>query len=259
MQRTEVVVVRVVPTRMWHALVDDEVAGKAHATRRPDGRYFVAVDAWLDEVFDTLLGAVGDDLPRELATIVGEADDEELDRWTRWGFAERRRDDEYELRPADADGRPASVPAGYRLISAADADVDLLRRLDDDVRQDVPGTRGWVNDPDEFAEQLVRSPLFDPATSLVAVDAAGGYAGLVHVRVAPRWARLALVGVRPEHRRRGLGRALVGAALQPLRERGVALVLAEADVADPAARALLDGFGARRTGGTVELVRSAGG
>ncbi len=254
MQRTELVVVRVVPTRMWHALVDDEVAGKAHVVRRPDGRFFVAVDAWLDEVFDALLDAVLEDVPRTVSTIAGEADAAELDRWRRRGFTERRREDEYEIPLLDT--RPHPVSAGYALVSAADADLDALRRLDDDLRQDVPGTRGWVNDPDEFAEATLHPGLFDPATSLVAVEeATGAYVGLVRIGVARRWAKLGLVGVLPGHRRRGLGRALLGAALQPLRDRGVGMVLAEADARDEAARRLLGRFRARRSGGTVELVR----
>jgi GNAT superfamily N-acetyltransferase len=257
-QRTELVVVRVIPTRMWHALVDDEVAGKAHVLRRPDRRYFVAIDAWRNEVFDALLDAVVHDLPHELSTIADEADDGELARWTRRGFEERRREDEYEIPLHDPGRHVAPVPAGYSLISAADADVDALRRLDDDLRQAVPGTRGWVNDPDEFVDQTLHSTLFHPATHLVGVEeASGAYAGLVRVRVARRWAKLGLVGVRAGHRRRGLGRAMVAAALQPLPDRGVKLVLAEADAASAPSQALLASFDARRTGGTIELVRDA--
>jgi GNAT superfamily N-acetyltransferase len=252
----ELVVVRVVPTRMWHALVDDEVAGKAHVLRRPDRRYFVAIDAWREEVFDALLDAVIHDLPHQLSTIAGETDEAELGRWTRRGFEQRRREDEYEIPLADPGPLVVPVPAGYSLISAADADVDALRRLDDELRQDVPGARGWVNDPEEFVEQTLHSRLFHPATYLVAVEeTTGAYAGLVRVWVARRWAKLALVGVRPDHRRRGLGRAMVAAAFRPLCDRRVQLVLAEADAASGPSRALLVGFGARRSGGTLELVR----
>lgn len=258
MQRTELVVVRVVPTRMWHALEDDEVAGKAHVVRRPDRRYFVAIDAWRDDVFDALLDAVLGDLPFNLSTIAGEEDDEELARWTRRGFEERRHEDEYEVPLVGHSGHRATAPAGYALVPAQDVDVDVLRLLDDELRQDVPGTRGWVNDPDEFQAQTLRSPLFHSATSLVAVEeATEAHVGLVRVSVAPRWAKLGLVGVRPEHRRRGLAGALVAAAFRPLRDGGVQLVLAEADAGNEPARALLAGFGARRTGGTFELVRNA--
>jgi ribosomal protein S18 acetylase RimI-like enzyme len=261
MRRLGVDVVRVVPTRMWHALVDDEVAGKAHVVRRPDRRWFVAIDAWRTEVFDALLDAVLGDLPHDLFTLVPDTDDDELTRWTRRGFGEHRREDEYEI-PAGS-GSAAAVPtaghvlpAGYVLMPAADADLDALRRLDEDLRQDVPGMRGWVNDPDEFAEQALGSALVDPETSLVAVEeATGAYAGLVRVWVARHWARLSLIGVRRDDRRQGLGRALAAAAFAPLGARGVDVVLTEADTDDAAARSLLAALGARRTGGMIELVR----
>jgi GNAT superfamily N-acetyltransferase len=257
-QLTDLVVVRVVPTRMWHALVDDEVAGKAHVVSRPDRRHFVAVDAWRDDVFDALLEAVVHDLSRELATLVGETDDEELARWTRHGFREWRREDEYEIRP-QAGGIPAApVPPGYRLVGAGDVDLDALRRLDDEVRQDVPGMQGWVNDADTFGEQTLYSPLFRAARSLVAVDeVTGACAGLLYVRAAPRWAKVGLLGVGREHRRRGLGLALLAQALRRLADDGIGIALAEADSTHEPARALLSAVGARRTGGTVELVRKA--
>jgi hypothetical protein len=53
--------------------------------------------------------------------------------------------------------------------------------------------------------------------------------GLVRVGMARRWAKLAFVGVRPGHRRRGLGRAMVPAAFRPLRDDRIYLVLVEAD------------------------------
>src|SRR3954467_14164772 len=98
---------------MWHALVDDEVAGKAHVARRPDRRYFVAIDAWRDEGFDALLDAVIDDLPHELCTVAGEEDEGYPARWTGRGFEPRRREDEYEIPLAASDRGPAAVPPGY--------------------------------------------------------------------------------------------------------------------------------------------------
>jgi ribosomal protein S18 acetylase RimI-like enzyme len=255
---TELVVVRVVPTRMWHALVDDEVAGKAHAVRRPDRRFFVAIDAWRDDVFDALLDAVVHDLPHELSTIAAEADDIELARWTRRAFQIRRQDDEYEIPLDGVDGPVAPVPAGYSLLSPAEADIDEVCRLDEELRRTVPPTRAWVNDRDEFAEQMLHSTVFRPGTHLVAVEqATRAYVGLVRVWVTRRWAKLAFVGVRPAHRRRGLARAMVAATFGPLRDQGIDLVLAEADADDVPSQALLAGFGARRTGGTYELVRDA--
>jgi hypothetical protein len=50
---------------------------------------------------------------------------------------------------------------------------------------------------------------------------------------------------------------MVAAAMLPLRDAGVDVVLAEADATSMPSRALLAGFGANRTGGTLELVREA--
>jgi hypothetical protein len=47
----------------WHALDDDEVAGRAHALRRPDSRVFVSVDTWRDDVFRLPVAALIQDLP----------------------------------------------------------------------------------------------------------------------------------------------------------------------------------------------------
>jgi prolyl-tRNA editing enzyme YbaK/EbsC (Cys-tRNA(Pro) deacylase)/ribosomal protein S18 acetylase RimI-like enzyme len=215
----------------------------------------VAIDAWRTEVFDALLDAVLDDLPHDLFALVPDAHDDELARWAWRGFDEHRREDEYEI-PVGPEPRAAVLPSGYVLVSAADADLDALRHLDEVLRQDVPGMRGWVNNPDEFAESTLGSALFDPATCLVAVEEATGVcAGLVRAWVARRWARLGLVGVLSAHRRQGLGTALTAAAFRPLPGRSVGVVLAEADVANLPAQALLARFGARRTGGSIELVR----
>ncbi|MGW4485810.1 hypothetical protein ACWEOE_18455 [Amycolatopsis sp. NPDC004368] len=46
-------ITRVAP-RLWHALHDDRVTGRAEATTRADGRVFLSVDAWHRSVFDQL-------------------------------------------------------------------------------------------------------------------------------------------------------------------------------------------------------------
>jgi RimJ/RimL family protein N-acetyltransferase len=103
----------------------------------------------------------------------------------------------------------------------------------------------------------VDAPWFDPATYPVAVDTAGEPAGLARVwrRRDGGTPRLGLVAVRRPYRRRGLATALLHRAFAPLAARGVTEVSAEVDAANAASRALLDRFGTRRTGGTVELLR----
>lgn len=252
------VIVRVTPEVHWHALDDDEVAGRAHALHRPDRRVFVSVDTWREDVFGALVNAVAQDLRRDLYTTVDEADGEQLGRWSSIGFAEHRREDEYliPIAPQATGLHQAAFPAGFSAISADAADEGRLRALDETLRADVPGSDGWVNDPDQFHEYTFDPRHFDPATYLLAVhDSSGQYAGLARVWNDPDHPRLGLIGVVSSHRRRGLARALLAAAFRPLHARGITHVTAEADITNEPSTALLNRIGARRTGGTIELLR----
>jgi ribosomal protein S18 acetylase RimI-like enzyme len=120
----------------------------------------------------------------------------------------------------------------------------------------VPGTSGWLWDPGDFREETFDSPSFDPATYLVAVEPADGeYVGLVRVWNDPGRPRLGLIAITQPYRRQGLARALLGRAFRVLHDRGQDEVTAEVDDSNPAATSLLRSLGARRTGGSVELIR----
>jgi ribosomal protein S18 acetylase RimI-like enzyme len=250
-----VVIERVVPHRLWHALEDDRVVGRAHLRRRPDDRAFVAADAWREPVTLALLDAVAADVPGDLHTLAGEDDADQLALLASAGYAVLRREDEFvvPLGPALA-ATAGPVPDGVSIVPADEKESDRLARLDERLRQDVPGSAGWVNDPAEF-RALTFDQHFDPRLYLVAVID-GEYAGLVRLRRGNRVPRLGLVGVLRWHRRRGLARALLHAAFVPLVERGIELVSAEADTTNGPAQALLAALGARRTGGSVELRRA---
>jgi ribosomal protein S18 acetylase RimI-like enzyme len=73
----------------------------------------------------------------------------------------------------------------------------------------------------------------------------------------PGHPRLGLIGVSPGYRRRGLAKVLLEAVFAPLRDRGISEVAAEVDATNTASNALLRGIGARRVGGSIELVRRA--
>ena len=250
-----VVIERVVPNRLWHALEDDRVVGRAHLRRRPDDRAFVAADAWLEPVTRALLDAVASDVPGDLHTLAGEDDADQLALLAAAGYAVVRREDEFvvPVRPALA-ATAGPVPDGATIVPADEKESDRLARLDDRLRQDVPGSDGWVNDPGEFREYTFAQH-FDPRLYLVAV-VGGEYAGLVRVWRGNRVPRLGMVGVLRWYRRRGLARALLHAALTPLAERGIELVSAEADATNAPSQALLASLGARRTGCSVELRRT---
>ena len=191
---------------------------------RPDGRRFVFDDS--------------DELP-EGELYVGVREGEE-DRWIARGFAVWRREDEIEIPTL-----PAASPHGF--LGLAEVDEERLRLLDDELRQDTPGSDGWVWPPADFHEET-----FDaPSVYLVERE----YAGICRVWLDKSPPRLGFVGVRRASRRTGLGRALVAAALGEVFALGHLHVTAEVDEANAASQALFRGFGARRIGGFVELVR----
>jgi len=253
-------VVRAPPGLVWRAFDADQAVGAIRARLRPDGRWFVAFDTCREDSYEPLVAALASNVGQDLYTTARDTYEEGLDRLARLGFAASRRESSY-LIPTDpaATGLDAfAEPAGLVIISAAHADEDQLRLLDDALRQDVPGTAGWKWDPGDFREETFDSDHFDPATYLVAVDEDScDYIGLVRVWNNPGRPRLGLVGVLGPYRRRGLAGALLARAFRVLHERGQAVVTAEADDANLASSALLRRLGATRQAGFVELVRRA--
>jgi len=47
-------------------------------------------------------------------------------------------------------GRRETPTADVTIVSAGETDVERLARLDDDLRQEVPGSDGWANDLETF-------------------------------------------------------------------------------------------------------------
>ena len=215
---------------------------------RPDGRCFV-------------FGEPDNDLPRgDLYAVVEASDVEKFRTLEDLGFAPHRRELVMRL-PTDprASGLAGTAPpSGIALIRADAVEERRLRLLDDDLRQDVPGTSGWRWDEDGFHAETYESPDYDPATYVVAVTAAGEYVGIARVWMKPGQERLGFIGVRREHRRRGLARALLAAALAVLHERGVQAISTEVDEHNVASRALLESVGAEVVGASLELVRRGG-
>lgn len=242
----------------WTASRDGAVVGRVAALRRPDRRCFLFVRDCAADAYAPLLDAAQDALDQDVYVEVDEAAADTLRVLTRCGFSVNRREHHYALPtdPARNGLAGRAVPDGFSIVSAARADVDRLRELDDALRQDVPGTAGWRNDPRAFREQTFDDAQFDPAIYLVAVDdGAGEYAGLVRVWIRSGGPRLGLIGVLRPYRRRGLALALLARAFGVVHDRGRTEVTCEVDQANAASNAMLAAMGARRTGGAVELVR----
>lgn len=224
--------------------------------RRPDGRVVVFPTApwtsdqarWAVEFARSkgvpVIAHIGTDRADELRTLA-EA-----------GFTIARREAHVE---ADLDEALANIgdvrlPRGVAAISAGDADVHRLRRLDDALRDDIPGTGGWRNTPEDFADETFDAPAFNPRTYLVAVEeSTGEYIGLVRVWMNRSAPRIGMFGVLPGHRRRGITLALLARCLSAVRDIGHRTATSEYDETNVASRAIFERLGARQTGSTMEL------
>jgi ribosomal protein S18 acetylase RimI-like enzyme len=238
-----------VAQRHWHALEDDRVIGRAEATHRPDGRIFLAIDAWHGEVFDQLAEAVLADLPRPLYTVVDAAEVDLTSHWERAGFTVRRREWDY-LIPART--RLGASP-GITIVPMGAADEGALRDLDRVIRAEVSATVGWAEMPAEVVVRPAGDTIVDPLRYAVA-QAAGEYVGLLRLGAVPRQPRIGLIAVRAEHQRRGVAWALLAHVLDFLHRQGIEAASAEVKEANAPAIALLERVGARRVGTNLELV-----
>lgn len=224
---------------------------------RPDGRLLVrAAGEWTAEAAAVAAALASRRGRTALAHIDAEAIPEQQ-ALAAAGFAVSRREAAVVFpveQALEALGAPAP-PVGIELHSADEVDEDRLRLLDDELRQDVPGTSGWRSTPEEFRENTFADPDFDPQTYLVAVDTASGeYLGLVRVWMTPGKPRLGMIGVRRGHRRRGIASALLARALEAVRASGGTEVTTEYDHENSASRSLLERLGARLLGTQLELV-----
>ncbi|MEU6770857.1 GNAT family N-acetyltransferase [Streptomyces sp. NPDC046759] len=250
-----VVVARVSDTQ-WHAVEDDLTVGRGVASRRPDGRLFVSIDAWHGAVFDRIADAILTDLPTPLYTVVDEADHDSRSAWERAGFATARREWGYLVSTDPRITGLGSVrpPSGVTIVPAGEAEEGPLRALDRIVRDEIEATVGWQTMPAEVLPRTEGVTVLDPSKYAVArhVDE---YVGLVRVGPLTRQPRIGLIAVRSDRHRRGIARALLAHALGSLHHSRTASAWAEVDESNAAATALFEGIGARRTASTLELVR----
>jgi ribosomal protein S18 acetylase RimI-like enzyme len=146
------------------------------------------------------------------------------------------------------------APSGLEARRADEIEEDALRLLDDELRQDVPGTDGWRWTAEEFRDETYLSPHFDPAVYLVAVGRDEPI-GICRVWVRPEHPKLGFIGVRRSLRRRGIARWLIGEAFAELAARGEQEVWTEVDETNVASRTLLESLDGRPVGASVELRR----
>jgi ribosomal protein S18 acetylase RimI-like enzyme len=235
----------------WRAVVDDREVGCGDASRRSDGRIFLSVDAWHGAVFDRLAEAMLAELPRPLHTVVDGIDHDTTARWERAGMAVRRREWLYEV-PTGSRPDVVPPPAGVTLLPVGAAEEGPLREAYSAIRAEIEATVGWAAMPVEVPVQPAGAPM-DPSRYAVAAGP-DRYEGLVRVVARRRHARIGLVAVRADRRRRGIGRALLVNVLAALHRGGIDTASADIDESNVAAMALFDGVGGRRVGSGLELI-----
>lgn len=238
-------VIKRVSERQWHALDDDLVVGRGDASPCPDGRLFLSIDAWHDDVFARLAEAMQTALPLPLYTVVDEADLDLRTRWVQAGLTTRRREWEYVM---SSGGDGAAPRPGLTLLPTGTAELDPLRRLDRTIRAEIEATIGW----DQMPAAVLSRPL-EPTDYAVAAEL-DAYVGLARLALLPRHTRIGLIAVRSDRRRRGIGHALLAEILAATHARGVATVSADVHEANTAAIALFEAASARRAGSNLELV-----
>lgn len=253
-------VVRVADGLRWEARSSAGSAGHALAWSRPDRRMFVSFRDLAPEAYGPLVTAIDRDLGAVLYTTIDLAEQRRIEHLCEVGFRPARRESDYVLPVAEALNAigEAGLPDGYLFQGVLEVPEQDLRQLDDRLRQAVPGTDGWEWDEPGFREETYDSEAFDPELYWIAAEESNGErVGIVRVWNRPEAPRLGLIAVLADHQRRGISRSLLGKVFATLGSRGVETVATEIDDTNDASRGLLLGLGARRVGGSVEMVRPA--
>lgn len=240
-----------VAENQWHAVENDLVVGRGHASRRLDGRTFLSIDTWRGAVFDRLAEAMLADQSGPTYTVVDETDRDLAANWERAGFTSWRREREFVV---PTDQQRTAPPPGVVIKTA---DEGPLRELDHAIRTEVRDTVGWQTMPAEVLPWQGGTTPIDPSKYTVAARD-GQYVGLVRLATMTRQPRIGLIAVRAGERRHGIARALLSQVLADLHHAGIETASAEVNETNEAAMALFEGFGARRTGSNLELVHQHG-
>ncbi|WP_405059675.1 GNAT family N-acetyltransferase [Kribbella sp. NBC_01505] len=230
-----------VAENQWHAVENDLVVGRGHASRRLDGRTFLSIDTWRETVFDRLADAMLADQAAPLYTVVDETDHDLAASWQRAGFTIWRREREFVVPTGQFDTAPGVV--------ITTPEEEPLRELDQALRRELD----WQTMPAEVLPWQGGTTPTDPSKYTVA-HRNNQYVGLLRLATYTRQPRIGLIAVRADERRTGIARALLSNMLTRLHLAGIETVAAEVNDTNAAALALFESFGAHRTGGNLELV-----
>ncbi|MBA2695482.1 MAG: GNAT family N-acetyltransferase [Ornithinimicrobium sp.] len=238
---------------------------EARAWLRPDRRCVVRLPSELPDVWGDLAAALAQDAGVPLLASAPAHDDNQSAALSGAGFRRTRLEQHWLIRVAPAldrltrlrIGRRPEDDVSYDLVSARHTDLTALCALDNQIRQDIPGTSGWAGTVTEMAESLDDGQ-FDPALYVVARrQSDGAHVGLVRVWNRSPHPRVGCLGVVASLRRTSLCLRLVLAVGTELRLRGVEAVTTETDVHNAASHTLVRRMGGQPTGLTAQWERPA--
>ena len=207
------------PLVRWIVCESETVVGVASGRHRPDGRIFVRFHTTQPRG----LVQLADFAAAEVGTIHAIAHSEtaktELEGA---GFAVEVTDDEFAISFDAALRRlgPRRRPRHLVLRPPHELEEQRLVALDTSLRQDVPGTAGWVTTAEAWRDEI-DSPEYDPGGYLIAFDTRlDVYAGLIRFWRNPDGPRLGLLAVTRPYRGSLLAAALLRAGLTGAGEWG---------------------------------------
>ncbi len=166
------------------------------------------------------LATTNDEGERELTAWAFDWDTERQERLTRRGYAPRSGWFFQHRRRAIAEAVPSlSVPEGYVIRSVQKNDADVQRWVDCSNT-----VFGQSYGPEYHRNFQLYSPSHNYDLHLIAEIADGSFAAFVGLTVdtANRYAVFEPVGTHPDHRKRGLARALMYEGIRRLQELGTA-------------------------------------
>ena len=134
----------------------------------------------------------------------------------------------------------APVSAAPDIAIASPADARAIALLS---RNEIEHGLEW-----RWTERRVRRAIADPSTNVVIARFGQVVAGFALMQYRDDEAHLLLLGVNPQHRRQGVGRALIAWLEDTLRVAGIATIHAEVRESRAVARAFYAKLGFREAG-----------
>jgi ribosomal protein S18 acetylase RimI-like enzyme len=172
---------------------------------------FKGIVQWMEDRVRELNKVKGKEL--KMSLVVDDNDEGRIALLSELGFQKGEMDGDKQIRPLDAPVPDYSLPRGYTIRHAVvEEDYMEYREVQKSVFRHIK---------DMSKEQLLlysRASFYKEDLDIVAVDSKGNFAAFCNVRMDPisKIAELEPVGTHPDHRKLGLGKAVICEGLKRL-------------------------------------------